>query len=283
MENSPGMDEMLPRVREVEVKSVLTRSRLFPYCVNPYRGCAHACVYCYARFATRFSHPHEAWGGYVDVRVNAPEVLERQLTKAKPATVYMSSVCDAWQPLEERYGVSRTCLELLVGAGFPLFLQTKSTLVNRDLDVLAGRPNISLGVTITTVDRAAAALFEPGAALPSDRLQVVRNARAQGLSTFVFVGPLLPGVSDGGEGLRAVFESVAAVQPDRLFVDRLNRRTGMWPDVRAAVSALDVDLVPEYQRILFSQQPREYESLLRKRVSDVATAHGLLDRIEWCF
>ncbi len=273
----------MPQVQEVTVKSALTRSRLFPYCVNPYAGCSHGCVYCYARFATRFSHPREPWGSFVDVRTNVPLVLERELSRSRPGTVYMSSVCDAWQPLEARYGITRRCLELLLGAGFPLFLQTKSALVERDLDLLQGRPNVSLGITVTTEDDRIARLFEPGAAPPSERLRVLRTAREQGVRTFIFMGPLLPGISDRGEGLRRLFRAAAEASPDFLLVDRLNRRAGMWPAVSAAVSALDAALVPEYKKVLFSPESDAYSAALRERVAAVASEYGLLERIEWCF
>ena len=270
-------------VREVSVRTALTRSRLFDYCVNPYAGCANACVYCYARFATRFSHPGEEWGSYVDVRSNIAAVLQRDLLRAHPGTVYMSSVCDAWQSSESAYGVSRQCLGLLLESGLPLFLQTKNTLVERDFDLLAGRDNVRLGVTVTTTDAAVAHLFEPGASPPRERLRVLAAARGLGLRTFVFLGPLLPGISDRGEGLRRLMTTVADVKPDALFVDRLNRRAGMWPAVSRAVSALDAELLHEYREVLFSTDRTGYESALRDRVSEAASTCGLLDRIEWCF
>ena len=89
-----------------------------------------------------------------------------------------------------------------------------------------------------------ARLFEPGASPPADRLRVLGEARRLGIRTFVFLGPLLPGVSDRGEGLRRLFEAVAAAKPDFLLVDRLNRRAGMWPAVSAAASAVDAGLDP---------------------------------------
>ncbi len=270
-------------LREVQVKSVLTGSRLFDYCVNPYAGCTNACVYCYARFATRFSHPHEEWGSFVDVRVNAASVLQRQLVRARRGGVFMSSVCDAWQAAEEHYQLSRQCLRLLLDSGFPLFLQTKSVLAERDFDLLAGRDNVRFGVTVTTVDAAAALQFEPGASPPAERLRVLREARRIGLSTFVFLGPLLPGISDRGEGLRRLMAAVAQIQPDSLFVDRLNRRAGMWPAVARAVCAVDPALLAEYRSILFSPESSGYEAALRHRVKEMASTFGLSHRIEWCF
>lgn len=271
------------RVRDVRVRTALTRSRLFDYCVNPYAGCANACVYCYARFATRFSHPHEEWGSFVDVRGNAAAVLQRELLRSTPGTVFVSSVCDAWQSVEAEYGVTRQCLGLLLGAGYPLFLQTKNALVLRDFDLLAGSSNVRLGVTVTTVDAGIARVFEPGASPPLERLRVLHEARRIGLNTFAFLGPLLPGISDRDEGLYRLMAAVAERPPDSLFVDRLNRRAGMWPAVSRAVCAVDPSLLPEYRRILFSSESSAYDVALRKRVADAASAYGLSERIEWCF
>ncbi len=271
------------RIREVLVRSALTRSRLFDYCVNPYAGCANACVYCYARFATRFSHPGEPWGSFVDVRINAPVMLERQLHRARRGDVYMSSVCDAWQKPEAQYGISRRCLSLLVDWGYPLFLQTKSALAERDFDLLSGCTAVQFGVTLTTQDAFTASIFEPGASSPAERLRVLQEAKRIGLRTFVFLGPLLPGLSDRGHGLGSLFADVAGLQPDILYVDRLNRRAGMWRAVCAAVSSIDPALLPEYRRILFSAESSDYEVALRHRVEQVASEHGMLQRIHWCF
>lgn len=270
-------------VREVSVRSALTRSRLFDYCVNPYAGCANACAYCYARFATRFSHPGEEWGSYVDVRVNAADVLRRDLERAQPGTVYMSSVCDAWQQAESVYGVSRRCLELLAGSNLSLFLQTKSALIERDFDLLAGRGGVRVGVTVTTMDGEAARLFEPGASAPEERLRVLARARELGLGVFVFLGPLLPGVSDRGEGLLRLMQAVAAVGPDTVFVDRLNRRAGMWPAMSRAALTLDASVLSQCRAVLFAADQSQYESGLRERIGQAARACGMFERLQLCF
>ena len=126
-------------VREIVSKTILNRSSIEDYSLNCYTGCAHACVYCYARFMQRF-HPHsEPWGEFVDVKVNAVEVLKRQLRRAAPGEVFVSSACDGWQPIEAERRLTRRCCELLLEHGFTVNVLTKSTLVLRDLDVLAGR------------------------------------------------------------------------------------------------------------------------------------------------
>ena len=91
-------------VRETVCKTILNRGGISDYSLNCYTGCAHGCAYCYARYMQRF-HPHaEPWGRFVDVKINAVEVLKRQLRRAAPGDVFVSSACDAWQPVEVRYG-----------------------------------------------------------------------------------------------------------------------------------------------------------------------------------
>ena len=140
-------------VREVACKTVLNRSSLGDYSLNCYTGCTHGCAYCYARFMQRF-HPHvEPWGAFVDVKANAVETLKRQLRRAAPGEVFISSACDGWQPVEAEYRLTRRCCELLLERGFRLRTLTKSRLILRDLDLFAGH-DVRVGVTITSLDSA---------------------------------------------------------------------------------------------------------------------------------
>ncbi|NIN67172.1 MAG: radical SAM protein, partial [Anaerolineae bacterium] len=135
-----------PVVREVRCRTILNRSSISDYSLNCYTGCEHGCVYCYARFMQRF-HPHpEPWGEFVDVKVNALEVLCRQLKRAKPGHVFVSSACDGWQPMERDTNLTRECCRLLLEKGFQVNILTKSALVLRDLDVWAGS-KVRIGIT----------------------------------------------------------------------------------------------------------------------------------------
>jgi len=148
-------------LREVRCRTILNRTDISDYSLNCYTGCEHACVYCYARFMARF-HPHpEPWGKFVDVKVNAIQVLERQLRRARPGAVFVSSACDGWQPIEAELKLTRRSCELLLAAGFEVNALTKSALVLRDLDVFAGG-RARIGVTVTTLDEGLRALWEPG-------------------------------------------------------------------------------------------------------------------------
>jgi len=203
-------------VKEVKAKSILNKSKIFDYCLNPYTGCQLNCTYCYARlFMRRYSGHKEAWGEFVDVKVNAPELLKKQLGKAKKGTVWISSVCDPYQPLEAKYTLTRQCLKELANKQFPVTIQTKSKLALRDLDLFQQFEEIEVGFTIATDDEKVAKLFEPGASSVMERLSVLEKIRSKGIKTFAFIGPLLPG---NPEELIERLEGKA----DKILIDKMN-------------------------------------------------------------
>ncbi len=275
---------MAVRVAEVACKSVLSKSGISDYAVNCYRGCAHACLYCYARFMARFSgHEGERWGTFVDAKTNAPEALARDLDRAKPGRVMLSSVCDGWQPLEERYRLSRRCLELLIRYAFPVGILTKGALVARDIEVMRGG-DVDVGVTLTTVDEDVRRFLEPGASPVAERLDVLRRAREAGLGTHVFAGPLFPFLCDGSREVDALFRAIAAANVDYFLVDVLNPKRGLWPEVRAALGVHAPHVVRKVGEILYDEGARaHYVANARRLVLATAERRGLSSRLRLCF
>ena len=204
------------KVKEIKAKSILNKSKIFDYCLNSYTGCQINCRYCYARlFMRRYSGHNEAWGEFVDVKINAPEVLKKQLDKAKEGRVWISSVCDPYQPLEASYGLTRRCLKELARKQFPVTIQTKSKLALRDLDLFQEFEEIEVGFTIKTDDERVAKLFEPRASSVEERLRALESIHSSGIKTFAFVGPLLPG--DPEKLIERLEEKV-----DKVFIDKMN-------------------------------------------------------------
>jgi DNA repair photolyase len=270
-------------VRETACKTILNRSSLGDYSLNCYTGCEHACVYCYARFMQRF-HPHaEAWGQFVDVKVNAVEVLRRQLRHAQPGEVFVSSACDGWQPIERDRGLTRRCCELLLAYGFELHVLTKSDLALRDLELFAGQ-KVRIGITVTTLDEALLAHWEPQAARVEGRFGVLKEARRLGLETSIMFGPLLPWLSDSQDTLDAMFQRAADLHVDVIWVDALNPRPRVWPAVSQLLRSRFPDLVRRYQQMLFDSAVRaKYLTELGQRVQHAAERASLQDRIARCF
>ncbi len=266
-------------VREVRCRSLLNRCGIDDYSFNAYVGCGHACGYCYARFMQRF-HPHaEEWGRFVDVKVNAPEALARQLRRLAPGGVFTCSACDGWQPAEARYRLTRECCRLLLDAGFRLNVLTKSALVLRDLDLFAGR-GVRVGVTLTTPDESWARVWEPGASPVAARLDVLRRAKAAGLETEILFGPLLPAISDTDEALARLFAQAAEVRVDRIWTDALNPRPRVWPAIQQVLRRHAPGLYEHYRRVLFDPAFREeYERRLDVRIHAAAEKAGVASRL----
>jgi DNA repair photolyase len=203
-------------IKEKNASGILNRSKIYDYCVNPYTGCQHRCVYCYAGlFMKRYSGHQEEWGEFVDVKINAVEVIKKQLPKAKKGPVRFSSVCDPYQPIERRYGLTRDLIKEVIANGFPLEILTKSSLVTRDIDILRGRNAIRVGLTIPTDDPTMSRLFEPGASPLEERFEALDKLKRAGIETFVFAGPLLPGDPEK-------LAELLAGRADSVLIDRMN-------------------------------------------------------------
>jgi len=204
------------KITEKTAKSILNKSKVFDYCLNPYTGCSHRCRYCYAAlFMPRYSGQTEPWGQWVQVKINAPDLLRRQLVRAKPGTIWIASVCDAYQPVEAKYLLTRKCLAEIRHFDFPVFIQTKSDLVLRDLDLLQDIKEAEIGFSIATDSDRVARLFEPGAPSISRRLNALEKIKQLNLRTFAFVGPILP--QNPGRLI-----SLLGGLVDKVFIDRLN-------------------------------------------------------------
>ncbi len=229
-------------IKEKRARSVLSKSGIsgIDYCINPYTGCSHGCKYCYATFMKRFTGHGEAWGSFVDVKINAPEVLQRQIRNAPRGNIMISSVTDPYQPAENRYKLTRRCLEVLLASQFPVSILTKSPLVLRDLDLIKKFKEIEVGVTITTDDDKIRGIFEPNAPPIPTRIHTLKELSENGIKTYAFVGPLLPlNPEILAEKIRPHIQSV--------LIDRMNyaSKTRKIYEIRKLKQWLEFDFVDE--------------------------------------
>ncbi|MEA3459995.1 MAG: radical SAM protein [Chloroflexota bacterium] len=194
------------RVTEIECKSILTKSGIeaIHYALNPYVGCGHGCVYRYASFMKRFTGHKEKWGMFVDVKVNAAEVLAHQMRRAKRGNIAFGTVTDPYQPLEKKYKITCACLEVLTAYDFPVSILTRSDLVLRDLDLLCRLKDVEVGFTITTLDDGGRQMFEPRSSPVLARLTALSELAEAEMKTWAFCGPLLPLLSDSEEQMDAL-------------------------------------------------------------------------------
>ncbi|MEM0352142.1 MAG: radical SAM protein [Sulfolobales archaeon] len=209
----------------ISVKTALSRSGLpdLDYSLNPYVGCSHGCLYCYARDYTRQVEVAENWGSIVYVKENLLSILERETRKLKPGTVGISTITDPYQPVESVEKLTRRSIELLLKRGFRVSIQTKSPLVLRDIDILKSfRDMVDVGFTIITLDSGVASLLEPSAPVPVQRVRALTKVSEEGLKTWLFYGPVIPGFNDDVASftrvLEAVYGHVSLVLMDKLRV-----------------------------------------------------------------
>jgi len=256
------------RVGKIECKTLMGRSGIedVDYAINPYLGCQHGCVYCYARFMGRRGHLGEPWGSFVDVKTNALKRLAEELPRKKRGVVLLSSVTDPYQPLEGSWMLTRGCLKHLLDYDFPINVQTKSTLVLRDLDLLQRFSDCEVGFTVTTLDDKVRRIFEPEASPVAERLKALRTISETGIRTYAFLGPMLPYLSD--RKLEELLVELTSVGVDRILVDRLNIKAGNWPPIRRAVEQDSPDLLPLFTSAL--PEGSKYYEALRLKVSNLA-------------
>jgi DNA repair photolyase len=207
-------------VREIYAKNILSKSKIYDYTINCYTGCQHACTYCYARFMKRTTGHVEPWGDFVDAKVNAPELLKKEITKKPRGGVWISGVCDPYQPLEAKYGLTRKCLEILVAHDWPVTIQTKSPLVLGDLELLTKASHVEIGLTITTADDNIRRIFEPKAPPIEARIQALAQLHEAGIETFTMIAPLLPGAKE--------LPALLSGKVDHVLVDRMNYHYADW-------------------------------------------------------
>jgi DNA repair photolyase len=207
-------------IKEIQSKSILSVSKIYPYVINPYTGCQHNCSYCYAKFMKRFTGHKEPWGQFVDIKVNAPELLSQEITHKRPGKVWISGVCDPYQPLEASYKLTRRCLEILAQNDWSVVVQTRSPLVLRDLDILKSGRHFEVGFSVTTADEDIRKLFEPNAPAIKERLRALDELHRAGISTFAMIAPMLP----EAEGLAELL----AGKIDRVILDRMNYHYADW-------------------------------------------------------
>jgi DNA repair photolyase len=207
-------------VREIYPKTVLSKSKVLDYTVNPYVGCEHGCTYCYARYVKRFTGHGEAWGEFVDVKVNAALLLKRETNRNRIGRVWISGLCDPYQPLEKKYEITRSCIEILLKKGWPVTVQTKSTLILRDVELLCSHNNVEVTLTITTCDDEIRRIFEPKAPPIHERIKALEKLHSAGIKTSVMIAPLLP----KAEGLIKEISGKA----DHVLVDRMNYHYADW-------------------------------------------------------
>ena len=236
-------------INAVQAKSILNKTGIpgFGYAINPYVGCVHGCVYCYARFMKRLTGHTERWGTFLDAKINAREVLKLQLERRKrpiEEVVFLSSVTDPYLPAESKMQLTRGILEVLLEYQVPISILTKSDLVIRDIDLLRQFKECSVGLSLMTVDEMLARRFEPHAPSPMRRIEALRGLKANNIYTYAFISPYLPRLSH----IERLMEALDGVI-DEVGVEALNTKEASWWGVQRVLTHYYPALLPGFRQL----------------------------------
>lgn len=184
-------------IKEINTNDYLTKSNLpgSDYVINPYVGCSHGCKYCYASFMKRFTGHKEDWGSFIDVKKCSKKI---DLTKISKKTVFLSSVTDCYNHLEEKYKVTRNILEQLVNSDCYLSISTKSSLILRDIDLLKQIKNLTVSMSINTLNEDFRNDMDNASSI-KDRLKTLRELHENGIYTVLFMSPIFPYITKWGK------------------------------------------------------------------------------------
>jgi len=245
---------------ETEAKSVINRvpggSLPFDWTINPYRGCSHACSYCFARPTHTFlgMDAGRDFESKIVVKVNAPELLRRELAapRWKGEHIAMGTGTDPYQRVEGRYRLMRGIIEALIEKRNPFSILTKGTLILRDVDLLqhaAEHASVSAAFSIATLDEHVWRETEPGTPHPKARIEAVRTLTDAGIPTGVLMAPVLPGISDDPEQLRAVVQAALEAGATHVSPILLHLRPGVREEFLPWLEAHHPDLVQRYEHL----------------------------------
>lgn len=273
---------MVPKITELQAKSIFTKSGLpgSDWVINPYNGCLFGCMYCYAAQIARWKHPNEEWGTYLDVKLNAPELLKQELAKLEKrhktkdfGSVFFSSVTDPYVGVEAKYQLTRRCLEVLADFGYAgaVSVQTKSPLVTRDIDMLARLKNASVGFTITSLDDKISAFLEVMAPPISRRLDALKKLHDAGISTYAFVGPILPHFLVDQQILKILLDELQEVGVTEVWFEHIN----LSPKIKERLYDYLSKKAPELIEVFDQANTQEYRNQLDDFIVAEMKSRGL--------
>jgi len=263
----------------------------FEWSLNPYRGCAHGCSFCYARAFQSFlgREPTDDFQNHIFIKENAAEALEAQLLSfarrrgvrpedAGPlvGTVAIGTATDPYQPIEAKSEQTRRCLEVLAKYGVPTSVTTRSPLILREIDVLKQVDLVSINISVNTLDAALTHRLEPATPLPAERLRAIRSLADEGLPAGAFVAPILPLLTDEETGLDELFAALKAHGAAFAMTSLLRLSPDVKPWYFRTLDQHFPDLVGRYARLYEKTYvDAAYTGMMESRLKRIAERHGL--------
>jgi DNA repair photolyase len=239
-------------IREIEAKSIFSKTEIpiADYVVNPYVGCIHSCIFCYARFMKRFTGHNEEWGDFIDVKINAPDLVPKGGSKYKGKYIFLSSVTDPYLPLERKYGLTRQIIQKLIPLEPILGILTKSDLILWDLDLIKQFETSEIGFSFSTLD------------------ERIRK------EVETFISPILPFLTDWKDIVNKTRDYA-----DYFRFENLNVTGTVWGCVKRFLEDKYPDLTPEYREIYFTDNP--YWEIVEKEIIEFCDKEKLDCRIHF--
>ena len=250
-------------IKEVAVNSYMTSSKLpdADFVINPYVGCPHKCIYCYAEFMKRFTgHGGEEWGDFVDVKICDKPINLASIPST--STVLIGSVTDAYNALDRKYGITRKIVEQLISCEARVEVLTKSDLVTRDIDYFRQIKKCYIGVSMNTMNDEFRKRIEPHASSIKKRIEALKKLHREGIHTYLFMSPIFPKLSECTDIIDAVSPFV-----DYVCFENLNLHGAYLPRVMTFIQ----ENYPEYEELfktIYWNKNMSYWEELKKELED---------------
>jgi DNA repair photolyase len=277
---------MIPKINLLGAKTILTKSGLpgSDWVINPYNGCLFACMYCYAAQIARWKHPDEIWGTYLDVKVNAQELLKSELFKLEKkfgkkdfGSIFFSSVTDPYVGLEVKYQLTRKCLEVLADFDYQgnIVIQTKSPLVTKDIDILKRLKKVTVGFTVTTLDDKVSRFLETKAPPVSLRIKALKDLHDAGIDTYAFIGPILPYFTNNADKINQLLDKLQEVGVREVWFEHINLSPKIKTRLYQFLRKEAPNLIPEFDRANTEKCRQELETVIARSLKGRNLKMGL--------
>ncbi len=289
-------------IKEIEAKSILRKHKkidswfISPYGMNLYRGCTHDCVYCDGR-AEKYQVEGE-FGSEVAVKINALEILRRELdpsrkrTKMKGGFVGIGGgVGDSYQPVEEKYQLTRQTLQLLFEFNFPVFVLTKSALVERDIDILKkinAQKRVIISFSFSSADDKISSVFEPGVPSPTERLRTMKKLKSEGFVIGMYLMPVLPFITDTAEMMETTIRAAKQAGVDFIVFSGMTLKGGRQKEyLYQVLKKYAPQLIVDYEHIYpgneWGSATEEYYAAIHRTFYSLSKHYKIPPRLPFKF
>jgi len=234
------------KIKKIKTKSIIVKSNLpdVDFVINPYVGCAHGCKYCYARFMKRFTGHTEPWGSFVDIKINAPDLIPKDTNKYRRKSITISSVTDPYQPIEGKYKLTRKILERLIPLQPNLDLLTKSDLVVRDIDLFKEFKNCTVTLSFSVTDEKLRKQIEILSSTAEQKMNALKVLHRSKIYTALFISPIFPQITDWKKIINQTKSFV-----DEYWFENLNLYPSIKGEIFNFLRKSKLELIEKYREI----------------------------------